>query len=202
MLYIFQRDVQFFTEIYSIFQENNIPLFSRFSQLCKSSICGERGCPWWRRMSRACRRQELQWGSLHRWPNNFHVCFHVCSTLWVGDWIILQIPSPKFWLCLHNFVCVSLCPPVTFFSPIDFTPAPSPARPSTSQYRPILSQFHQVPTGTALYWPRTTKYQPVTPHADQVPTSTSQYRFSFCDSYDESRTVYLVQYFPKIFQNS
>ena len=41
--------------------------------------------------------------------------------------------------------------------------------PSTNQYPLILTQYHQVQTSTALYWPSTTKYQPVPPFTDQVP---------------------------------
>ena len=45
-----------------------------------------------------------------------------------------------------------------------------------NQYRPILSQYHQVSISTALYYPSTTKYQRVPLHTDPVPPSTNQYR--------------------------
>ena len=44
----------------------------------------------------------------------------------------------------------------------------------------ILTQYHQVPTRTALYWPNTIIYQPVPPYTDQyqyhyVSTTTASY---------------------------
>ena len=51
MLYIFQRDVQFFTEIYSIFQEKNIPLFliflnsARVRSVAREAAHGGEECP-------------------------------------------------------------------------------------------------------------------------------------------------------------
>ena len=47
----------------------------------------------------------------------------------------------------------------------------------------LLTQHHQVPSSTALYWPSTIKYQPVLPYTEsvlltqyhQVPTSTALY---------------------------
>ena len=50
-----------------------------------------------------------------------------------------------------------------------------PVPPSISHYRPILTQFHQVPTSTAPYWPSTTKHQPLLPNTDPAPPSTNQY---------------------------
>ena len=48
-------------------------------------------------------------------------------------------------------------------------------RPSTdlepsrvNQYRPILTEFHQVPTSIAMYWPSTIKYQQLLPYTYQV----------------------------------
>ena len=35
-----------------------------------------------------------------------------------------------------------------------------PVLPSTNQYRPILTQYHQVPTGIVINWPSTIKYKP------------------------------------------
>ena len=43
-------------------------------------------------------------------------------------------------------------------------------------YRLLLTQYHQVPTSTAIYWPCTTKCQAVPAHTDLVLPSTSQYR--------------------------
>ena len=45
-----------------------------------------------------------------------------------------------------------------------------------NQYRPILTQYHQLPTSTALYWPSATQYQSVPPFTDPVPPNTNQYR--------------------------
>ena len=61
------------------------------------------------------------------------------------------------------------------------------------QYRPVLTQYHRVPTNTALYWPsiqwfdgldhinqifskRLSHWQPVPPCFDPVPPSNNQYR--------------------------
>ena len=43
-------------------------------------------------------------------------------------------------------------------------------------YRPLLIQYHQVPTSIATYWPSTIMYQPVSPSSDPVPPSTDRYR--------------------------
>ena len=92
--------------------------------------------------------------------------------------------------------------------------------PSTTKYQPNclkLTQYHQVPT---LYCSSTTKYQSVSPYTDPIPSFINQYRpiltqyqqvptcitlynssscnaqlsqlddFSFCDSFDESRSVF------------
>ena len=40
-------------------------------------------------------------------------------------------------------------------------PSTEQVQSSTNQYRLILTQFHQVPTSSALYWPSATKYQPI-----------------------------------------
>ena len=48
--------------------------------------------------------------------------------------------------------------------------------PSTNQYRLLLTQFHQVPTSTALYWHSTNIYQPVPFFTDPVPPRKNQYR--------------------------
>ena len=84
----------------------------------------------------------------------------------------------------------------------------------------VLTQYHQVPTSTTLNCSITTKYQSVSPYTDQIPSFINQYRpiltqyqqvptcitlynssscnaqlsqldgFSFCDSFDESRSVF------------
>ena len=51
-----------------------------------------------------------------------------------------------------------------------------PVPPSTNQYRLPLTQYHQVPTSTALYWHGTILYQPVPFYTDPVPQITNQYR--------------------------
>ena len=50
-----------------------------------------------------------------------------------------------------------------------------PVSPNTDQYHPILTQYHQVTTSTALYRPSTIKYQSVPTHFLQVPTSSAFY---------------------------
>ena len=65
----------------------------------------------------------------------------------------------------------------------------------------MLTLYHITPSSASFYWPSTTKYQTVSPYTDPVPAGTtynSSFRkaqlnnFSFYDSFDESRTVYLV----------
>ena len=48
--------------------------------------------------------------------------------------------------------------------------------PSTNHYRLPLTQYHRVPTSTALYWHSTIIYQPVPFYTDPVLQSTNQYR--------------------------
>ena len=50
-------------------------------------------------------------------------------------------------------------------------------QPSTNQYRRILTQFLQVPTSSALYWPSATKYQPV---FERISTCRSFLNLSSC----------------------
>ena len=66
---------------------------------------------------------------------------------------------------------------------------------------PMLTLYHVIPSSASFYWPSTTKYQTVSPYTDPVPAGTtynSSFRkaqlnnFSFYDSFDEPRTVYLV----------
>ena len=54
-----------------------------------------------------------------------------------------------------------------------YRPVPLHTDPVTSyinQYRPILTQYHQVPTSTTFYWPSTIKHRPVPPGTDPVPS--------------------------------
>ena len=44
------------------------------------------------------------------------------------------------------------------------------------QYRPILTQYHQVLTSTAFFWPSTIMIQPFPLNDDPVPPSTNQCR--------------------------
>ena len=46
--------------------------------------------------------------------------------------------------------------------------------PSTEQYHPILTQYHQDTTSAALYRPSTIKYQSLRPNTDPVPPSTNK----------------------------
>ena len=41
-------------------------------------------------------------------------------------------------------------------------------------YRLLLTQYHQVPTSTAVYWPSTIMDQPLPPYTDPVPPSTNK----------------------------
>ena len=54
-------------------------------------------------------------------------------------------------------------------------PSIDPVPPSTNQCRPILTQYHQVSTSTALNWPSTIMYQQLPPSTDPVPPSTNKY---------------------------
>ena len=40
-----------------------------------------------------------------------------------------------------------------------------------NKYRPILTQYHQVPTSIAINWLSAIKYQMVPPYADSAPPS-------------------------------
>ena len=44
-----------------------------------------------------------------------------------------------------------------------------------TQSCPVLTQYHQVPTSTALYWPRTTKCRSLLTKYNQVPIIIAQY---------------------------
>ena len=48
--------------------------------------------------------------------------------------------------------------------------------PATNHYHLLLTQYHRVPTNTALYWHSTIIYQPVLFYNDPVLQSTNQYR--------------------------
>ena len=51
--------------------------------------------------------------------------------------------------------------------------------PSTITYQPVpplLTQYHQLQTSAAPYWPSTTKCQPVPPYSDSVPSCINHYR--------------------------
>ena len=82
----------------------------------------------------------------------------------------------------------SYWPSTTKYQPVP--PPTDPLPPSTNQFWPILTwhhhvltrtafycstQYHQVLTSSALYWPSTIIYQPVPPHTDQVPLSDDQF---------------------------
>ena len=60
------------------------------------------------------------------------------------------------------------------FQPVP--PCNDPVPPSTNQYHLPLTQYHRVPTNTALYWHSTIIYQPVPFYTDPVLQSTNQYR--------------------------
>ena len=71
-------------------------------------------------------------------------------------------------------------PSTTKYQPV--LPHTDPTSPWTKQYRPVLTQYHKIPTRTAPYWlsttlylPNTIKYQPVPLHTDSVPPCTNQH---------------------------
>ena len=54
-------------------------------------------------------------------------------------------------------------------------PYNNPVPLNTKQCQVILTQYHQLPTSTASYWPSTIMDQPLPPYTDPVPPSTDQY---------------------------
>ena len=52
----------------------------------------------------------------------------------------------------------------------------NPVPPSSKQYQLILTQYHQVPTSTAPYWPSNIMNQPVMLHTDPILLDINQLR--------------------------
>ena len=46
---------------------------------------------------------------------------------------------------------------------------------------PILTNYHQIPATTAMYWSSTINYQLLSPYTDSVPPSTNHCCFSYTD---------------------
>ena len=111
-------------------------------------------------------------------------------------WLSLNFILSTSWVALYSVVCLW----------VRFQASMSPDQISTFSniYRhtsPRLTLYHVIPSSASFYWLSTTKYQTVLPYTDPVPAGTtynSSFRkaqlnnFSFYDSFDESRTVYLV----------
>ena len=66
-----------------------------------------------------------------------------------------------------------------------------PVPPSTNQHRLLVTQYHQVPTSTPLYWPSTIIYQPLPPYTAPVPPSTNQYRPTLTQYHQEPTSTAL-----------
>ena len=82
----------------------------------------------------------------------------------------------------------------------------SSVRSSNSHPNLLVTQHHQVPTSTALYWPSTTNYQPVPPFTDPVPLSINHYRplLTQCHQIQTSSALYwpsINQYRPLLTQH-
>ena len=58
-----------------------------------------------------------------------------------------------------------------------------------NQSRSILTQYHQVPTSTAFYWPSSIKYQTVLPCTDTAPTYINQYHSSLTQYHQETTST-------------
>ena len=117
-----------------------------------------------------------------------------------SDWIQIAWLSLNFildtsWVALYSVVCEWVC---------QASVSPDQISTFSNIYRhtsPMLTLYHVIPSSASFYWLSTTKYQTVSPYTDPVPAGTtynSSFRkaqlnnFSFYDSFDESRTVYLV----------
>ena len=156
----------------------------------------------------------LSSGRCWRWPLEVGQSFTLFTlfTLWL--WIYcrslmkVKFSTDKFRRALGSGGCLFVdcrhaqkpenCPfsdlfnlTLKYFLPLlhynDLVPSSSdPAPPSTNQYRPILTQHHQIVTSTAQYyhvstsstsyWPSDIIYQPVLPYTDPAPPSNNQYR--------------------------
>ena len=110
-------------------------------------------------------------------------------------WLSLCFILERSWVALYSDVCQCVC---------QASVSPDQISTFSNIYRhtsPMLTLYHVIPSSASFYWPSTTKYQTVSPYTDPVPAGTtynSSFRkaqlnnFSFYDSFDESRTVYLV----------
>ena len=87
-------------------------------------------------------------------------------------------PSSVHWLSSSIFPCSVFCPSrygnirpnIYFFQYIQAKkPCNSLVPLHTKQYHVILTQYHQVPSSTALKWPGTIMYQLLLPSTDPVP---------------------------------
>ena len=63
-------------------------------------------------------------------------------------------------------------PSTTKYQPVPLLTDPS----CINYYRPLLIQYHQVPTSIDPYWPSIIIYEPVPLHTDPVPSCINQYR--------------------------
>ena len=117
----------------------------------------------------------------------------IAFTSTIIAWLSLNSILEASWVALYSVVCLSVSeasvtPDQYFFQYIQaYKPFADPVPPNTKQYQLIL-----------------TKYQPVSSYTYPVPSITTynsssrkaQFsqlnNFSFYDSFDESRTVYLV----------
>ena len=128
--------------------------------------------------------------------NVFPSCLHAGFTWEISQvdiaWLSLCFILERSWVALYSDVCVwgigVTWPNLHFFQYIQaYKPFADHVPPNIKQYQLIL-----------------TKYQPVSSYTDPVPSSTTYNsssckaqlsqlnNFSFYDSFDESRTVYLV----------
>ena len=132
---------------------------------------------------------------LRRWPTQVvKLCQQRIMSTMIGfiAWLSLCFILERSWVALYSDVCVwgigVTWPNLHFFQYIQaYKPFADHVPPNIKQYQLIL-----------------TKYQPVSSYTDPVPSSTTynsssrkaQFsqlnNLSFYDSFDESRTVYLV----------
>ena len=134
--------------------------------------------------------------------------------VWIAH---LSLPWSFGWVALSFLVCRLFVRPAmvtsdqisTFFnmyrhkSPL--LPHTTTVPPNTNQYCLLLTQYHQVPSSTALYWPITIIYQPVPPQNDPISPRTSQYRTILTQHLQSScinqyRPIHLTPHWRRAFQ--
>ena len=103
--------------------------------------------------------QESEKGQISYW--SIQTCTRIMLSIdWLIDWLLTMLKKPQN------------CPISDFFDLYPNTFCPYCL--IQTWYRLLLTQYHQVPTSTAVYWPSTIMDQPLPPYTDPVPPSTNK----------------------------